>query len=134
MLSSYFSYWRGSSAHLLEFLTPSSKELDDLHLSFLRAFGSIYISNFFETVLGFIERQRSKYTVSFRLRGASIVGTFVGRTNELQQIGEEHEVDLWELLNLAWKCKVGFAESESDLQSPEAFGERTGSDYDPESN
>lgn len=94
MLSSYFSYWRGSSAHLLEFLTPSSKELDDLHLSFLRAFGSIYISNFFETVLGFIEHQRNKYTVSFRLRGASIVGTFVGRTNELQQIGEEHEVDL----------------------------------------
>lgn len=49
MLSSYFSYWRGSSADLLEFLTPSSKELDDLHLSFLRAFGSIYIANFFET-------------------------------------------------------------------------------------
>ncbi len=45
-------------------------------------------------MLGFIEHQRSKYTVSFRLRGASIVGTFIGRTNELQQIGEEHEVDL----------------------------------------
>jgi hypothetical protein len=40
----------------------------------------------------------------------------------------------WELLNRAWKCKAGFAESESDLQSPEAFDERTGSDYDPESN
>lgn len=50
MLSSYFSYWRGSRADLLEFLTPSSKELDDLHLSFLRAFESIFMANFFETV------------------------------------------------------------------------------------
>ena len=50
MLSSYFSYWRGSRADLLEFLTPSSKELDDLHLSFLRAFENIYMANFFETV------------------------------------------------------------------------------------
>lgn len=50
MLSSYFSYWRGSRADLLEFLTPSSKELDDLHLSFLRAYESIYMANFFETV------------------------------------------------------------------------------------
>ena len=32
----------------------------------------------------------------------------------------------WELLNLAWKCKAGFAESESDLQSPEIDNERTG--------
>ena len=50
MLSSYFSYWRGSRADLLEFLTPSSKELDDLHLSFLRAYESIFMANFFETV------------------------------------------------------------------------------------
>ncbi|MCJ1470073.1 hypothetical protein MMC07_008718 [Pseudocyphellaria aurata] len=50
MLSSYFSYWRGSRSDLLEFLTPSSKELDDLHLSFLRAYETIYIANFFETV------------------------------------------------------------------------------------
>ena len=50
MLSSYFSYWRGSRSDLLEFLTPSSKELEDLHLSFLRAYQGIYLANFFETV------------------------------------------------------------------------------------
>ena len=50
MLSSYFSYWRGSRADLLEFLTPSSKELDDLHVSFLRAYENVYMANFFETV------------------------------------------------------------------------------------
>lgn len=40
----------------------------------------------------------------------------------------------WELLNLAWKCKAGFAESESDLQSPGVYDERAGSGYDSESN
>ena len=30
----------------------------------------------------------------------------------------------WELLNLAWKCKAEFAESESDLQSPKIDNER----------
>ena len=50
MLSSYFSYWAGSRADLLEFLTPSSKELEDLHVSFLKAYESIHIANFFETV------------------------------------------------------------------------------------
>lgn len=50
MLCSYFSYWRGSRSDLLEFLTPSSKELDDLHLSFLQAYATTYIANFFETV------------------------------------------------------------------------------------
>lgn len=39
----------------------------------------------------------------------------------------------WELLNIAWECKAGFAESESNLQSPEAFNERTGSDHNRES-
>ena len=38
----------------------------------------------------------------------------------------------WELLNLAWQCKAGFAESESDLQSPEVGSQRTGSDLDSE--
>ena len=42
-LSSYFSYWRGSRTDLLEFLTPSSKELEDLHWSFLRAFDRLYM-------------------------------------------------------------------------------------------
>ena len=50
MLSSYFSYWQGSRSDLLEFLTPSSKELEDLHLSFLRAYEDTYMANFFETV------------------------------------------------------------------------------------
>lgn len=50
MLSSYFSYWAGSRADLLEFLTPSSKELEDLHVSFLKAYEGIHIANFFETV------------------------------------------------------------------------------------
>ena len=49
-LSSYFSYWRGSRTDLLEFLTPSSKELEDLHFSFLRAFDRVYMCNFFETI------------------------------------------------------------------------------------
>lgn len=49
-LSSYFSYWRGSRSELLEFLTPSSRELDDLHHSFLQGFNHAYICNFFETV------------------------------------------------------------------------------------
>ena len=31
----------------------------------------------------------------------------------------------WELFHLAWKCKAGFAESESDLPSPALFTERT---------
>ena len=31
----------------------------------------------------------------------------------------------WELFNLAWKCKAGFAESESDLLSPENVSEQT---------
>ena len=48
-LLSYFSYWRGSRTDLLEFLTPSSKELEDLQSSFLRAFSHLYICNFFET-------------------------------------------------------------------------------------
>ena len=38
--------------------------------------------------------QHNKYTVSFRLRGAPLMGTFVGRTNELQQIAEELELGL----------------------------------------
>ena len=50
MLSSYFSYWQGPRSDLLEFLTPSSKELDDLHLSFLRVCENIYVANFFETI------------------------------------------------------------------------------------
>ncbi|KAI9725769.1 MAG: hypothetical protein M1828_002652 [Chrysothrix sp. TS-e1954] len=49
-LSSYFSYWRGSRTDLLEFLTPSSVELDDLHSSFLGAFNDVFVCNFFETI------------------------------------------------------------------------------------
>lgn len=49
-LASYFQYWRGSRTDLLEFLTPSSKELEDLHMSFLRAFDRVYMCNFFETI------------------------------------------------------------------------------------
>ena len=41
-----------------------------------------------------MKNQRNKYTVPFRLRGAPFVGTFVGRTNELQQIAEELELGL----------------------------------------
>ena len=41
-----------------------------------------------------IEHQRNKYTVPFRLRGAPLVGTFVGRLNELQQIEDGLEVSL----------------------------------------
>lgn len=32
----------------------------------------------------------------------------------------------WELFHLAWKCKAGFAESESELASPEVVSEQTG--------
>lgn len=48
MMVSYLSYWRGSRTDLLEFLTPSSRELEDLCLSFSKAFESARIVNFFE--------------------------------------------------------------------------------------
>lgn len=41
-----------------------------------------------------IEQQRNKYTVPFRLRGAPLVGVFVGRKNELYQIEEAIELEM----------------------------------------
>ncbi|XPS79550.1 hypothetical protein M3J09_011531 [Ascochyta lentis] len=48
-LSSHFSYWLGSRSDLLEFLTPSSTELSDLHMTFLTHYKLAFICNFFET-------------------------------------------------------------------------------------
>ncbi len=48
-IMSFFSYWRGSRAELLEFISPDGTEMDELHTSFIKTFfDNVYMCNFFE--------------------------------------------------------------------------------------
>jgi hypothetical protein len=49
-LQSYFGYWMGSRTHLLEYIELGSSVNQDLNDAFLKAYGSMDIVDFFETV------------------------------------------------------------------------------------
>ncbi|RDW65151.1 hypothetical protein BP5796_09843 [Coleophoma crateriformis] len=166
ILSSHFFYWRGSRSNLLEFVTPSSKQLEDLHLSFLTSYRYVYMCNLFETqemklfgvplslvvskksavfdghssvalnanhrnmqkftsdkdpnyhlfldslkeAMRFIkerathDRSLQKYAVAFCLKGAPLIGNFIGRARQLQQmkvlLGLPHEMSRRRILVL----------------------------------
>lgn len=50
ILMALLSYWRGSRIELLEFLSPESSDIEDLHDTFLNMYPTLRICNFFETL------------------------------------------------------------------------------------
>ncbi|KAI9874435.1 MAG: hypothetical protein M1830_009753, partial [Pleopsidium flavum] len=47
-LISFLTYWHGSRSELLEYLSPDTRDIEDLHRTFLEMFEPVHICNFLE--------------------------------------------------------------------------------------